>query len=353
MKKYLYIFAALSLVIPIYLISGHIVRISASGNKDDNTGGSNAQVVVPVDQRYVAAEGKVEAMPGLEVDVGSEIRGRIEKSYVKEGDSIKKGSVIVRLNSKDIKARLKEAESELIVAKSKYQEAASGSREEEINKAAALFNAASADLDIAGKNLTRHESLYKEGLIAEARFEESENNFKLAKARATAAEQERLLLEKGPKAETLRLLMDSVKKAEATVEYFNAMTEKTVITSPITGKVIHKYLEEGEIVSDEFPLIVTIADVVNVRISAEVDETDIDLIHTGDPVEITSDAYKGKLFKGEIQEIASYVGVRDIRPNNPAKNLDKKVIKVKIKLLEKTPLKLGMTVDVRIKPNIR
>ena len=126
MIKYLYLFAVLSLVISIYLISGHGVRLSASGNKDDNTAGRNAQAVVSADQRYVAAEGKVETMPGLEVDIGSEITGRIEKFYVKEGDSIKKGSVIARLNSKDIKARLKEAESELIVAKSKYREAASG-----------------------------------------------------------------------------------------------------------------------------------------------------------------------------------------------------------------------------------
>jgi len=352
-KKYLYIAAGMSLAISIYLISGHAARLSATGNKNDNAASRKAQTAVPAYGRYVAAEGKVETLPGREVDVGSEFNGKIEKFYVKEGDSIKKGSIIARLNSKDLKARLKEAESDLIVARAKYREAASGSREEEIKKADALFDAAAADVDLAAKYLTRHELLFKDGLISKIQYEESENKYKVAKAREQAAEQERRLVEKGPKEETLKLLMDSVNKAEASVEYVKTIIDKTVITSPITGKVIHKYLEEGEIVSDEYPVLLTIADVSNVRISAEVDETDIGLISMGDAVEITSDAYKGKPFKGEIQEIASYVGVRDIRPNNPAKNLDKKVIKVKIKLLEKTPLKLGMTVDVRIKPTIR
>jgi len=65
---------------------------------------------------------------------------------------------------------------------------------------------------------------------------------------------------------------------------------------------------------------------------------------------VTSDAYPGTTFKGEIQEISDYVGPRKVKPNNPAKNLDMKVIQVKILLKEKTPFKLGMTVDVRIIP---
>ncbi len=180
-------------------------------------------------------------------------------------------------------------------------------------------------------------------------LDDSENTYKVASARVKEAEEGRRLLEKGPKEETLRLLEDSVKKAEASVEYSKRVVEKTVITAPISGKVIHKYLEEGEMVTEDIPIL-TIADVEKIRINAEVDETDMGLIHIGDHVDITSDAYMEKVFNGEIQDIAGYVGVREFKPNNPAKNLDMKIIKVKIKFLEKTPLKLGMTVDVKITP---
>lgn len=241
---------------------------------------------------------------------------------------------------------------ELTLARSRLREVASGSREEEIGRARATYDAAISDMELAKKTLGRYEGLYKEGVIPKALLEEKENAYKVALARVKEAEEEKRLVEKGPKDETIRLLEDTVKRTEATVEYYRSLMEKTVIRAPISGKIIHKYLEEGEIVNtmSEVSPLVDIADVERVRINAEVDETDAGRIEVGDPAEITSDTYPGKLFQGEIEEIAGYVGKREIRPNNPAKNLDMKVIQVKIKLKEKTPLKLGMTVDVRIMP---
>ncbi|MBI5193368.1 MAG: HlyD family secretion protein [Nitrospirae bacterium] len=339
MKKSIIISILLTLIIIIYLISGSGLRLSESGAKDNNS-------ILP---RYVAAEGKVETLPGLEVDVGSEITGRIEKIYVNEGDRVKKGQLIAKLSNRDIEAKQKEAETELEVAKSKLREIASGSRAEEVKRAEANYEAAVADMELAKKNLERYESLFRDGVIPKAMLDERENAFRVASSRMKAAEEEKRLIEKGPKEETLRLLEDSVKKAEASVEYFKWVIEKTLITAPISGKVIHKNLFEGEMITEDFAIL-TIADVDKIRINAEVDETDIALIQIKDPVDITSEAYRGKIFKGEIEDIAGYAGERNIRPNNPAKNLAMKIIKVKIRLLEKTPFKLGMTVDVRIRP---
>jgi multidrug resistance efflux pump len=105
----------------------------------------------------------------------------------------------------------------------------------------------------------------------------------------------------------------------------------------------------GEVVMPEKP-IAAIADTSQLRINAEVDETDSGRLHLGDPVEVTAYAYPGKVYRGRVEEIADYVGKREIKPNNPAVNLGLKIIQVKIALLEATPLKLGMTVDVRIMP---
>lgn len=78
------------------------------------------------------------------------------------------------------------------------------------------------------------------------------------------------------------------------------------------------------------------------------DETDSGRVKVGDPVDITSDAYRGTVFRGRVKQISDYAGARKIRPSNPAVNLGLKVVQVKIELFEKTPLKLGMTVDVKI-----
>lgn len=342
MKKFL-------VIIIIFLSLATITYLLVNSSSEIST--PHSEIRNPKYQ-YVAAEGKVEAMPGFEVAVGSELTGKIERFYVREGDRVKKGAIIATLANKDIESKLREAEGELIVARSRLREVASGSRMEEIGRARAAYDAAVSDMELAKKTLERYEGLYKEGVISKALLEEKENAYKVALARAREAEEEKRLVEKGPKDETIRLLEDTVKRTEATVEYYRSLMEKTVIRAPISGKIIHKYLEEGEIVNtmSEVSPLVDIADVERIRINAEVDETDAGKIGVGDPAEITSDTYPGKLFHGEIEEIAGYVGKRAIRPNNPAKNLDMKVIQVKIKLKEKTPLKLGMTVDVRIVP---
>lgn len=300
--------------------------------------------------RYVAAEGKVEALEGFDIEVGSDLTQRIEKFLVKEGAAVKKNDVLVRLDSRDLSARLTEVEKELSVAQSRLKEVASGSRAEEIRKASATLEAALADEELEGKNLKRSEELFGKGLIARSDLDERERAMKVASAKVKEAGESKKLLQKGAKRETVKLHEDSVEEARASVEYYRRLLDKTVIRSPIDGRVIEKYLDEGEIVIPETPII-TVADVENIRINAEVDETDSGKVNIGDPVDITSDAYPGRVFKGEIEEIADYVGSRKIKPNNTAKNLDMKVLQVKVALKEKTPLKIGMTVDVRITPS--
>lgn len=346
MKKL--VFAA---IIFIVLLISAVLLVLKSGTKETQ-GNKIGREVLPASDAaamFVAAEGKVEAMPGMEIEVGADMISRIDRIFVKEGTRVEKGDVIVKLDSKDIQAKVRAAEGELAVAKARYEEVASGSREEDIKKAEAGLEAAEADMELARTNLERHEQLYKEGVIPKALLDEKESLFKVAKAKVREAEQGKRLLEKGPKQETLKLYKDAVPQAEATVEYYKRLLEKTVIKSPISGKIIRKYLEEGEAAIPETP-IVAVADVERTRINTEVDETDIGRIKVGDLAEVTSDAYPGKIFKGEIQEIFDYVGPRKTKPNNPAKNLDMKVVQVKILLKEKTPFKLGMTVDVKIMP---
>lgn len=305
---------------------------------------------VPI--RYVHAEGKVEALPGAEVEIGSEVTGKIERFFIKEGDFVKKGDLIAVLDNRDIKAKLREAETQTAVAMAKLAEVASGSREEEIRKAAAALEGAAAEMRLASAELERYERLHKQEFVSQTDLDQRKAAYKVALSRVKEAEEAKILLEKGPKQETLKLNEDMVKQAEATAEYYRRLLDKTIIKAPISGKVLRKYAQEGEVVnlvSAETSL-AAVADMENVRVNAEVDETDIGRIKVGDPAEVTSDAFPGKIFKGEIQEIFDYVGARKVKPNNPAKNLDMKVVQVKILLKEKAPFKLGMTVDVKIMP---
>lgn len=325
-------------------IAMYILLLKDNGDKPKSTVASD---IAPV--RNVAAEGRVEAMPNFDVEVGSELDGRVEEFFVNEGDLVKKGDLIAMLQNSHINAKLKEAETELSVARARLKEVEVGFREEEIERAKAALERATANLEFAKKDLQRHEELFKGGFTTKKDLENKEREFKVAKAKAKEAETDKILLEKGPKQETLNLYKAIVRHREASVEYRKRILEKTYITAPISGRVIRKYLQRGEIVSKGLPL-VSIADTEKIRINAEIDETDVGRVSIGDPVKITSLAHAGKVFKGEVEDIAEHVGARRVIPNDPRRNLDMKVIQVKIRLKESTPFKLGMTVDVRIMP---
>lgn len=255
----------------------------------------------PPAPRYIAAEGKLEARPGAEMNIGSDLAAaRIERHLVNEGEHVDKGQVVAVLDSSELAARLHQAE--------------------------AVLHRARAERKLAEKEFSRAGQLYKDKFLSQAALDNAESAYQVAAAK--------------------------VAEAEANVRYMRSMLDKTRVVSPIGGILLERYLDVGEVVIPEKPIAV-IADTGQLRINAEVDETDAGRLQLGDPVEIMAYAYPGKVFKGRVEEISQYVGKREIKPNNPAVNLGLKVIQVKIALLEATPLKLGMTVDVRITPSGR
>lgn len=305
----------------------------------------------PPGPRAVAAEGTVEAMRGHEAEVGSQLTGRIERFLVNEGDSVTSRQVIAVLDNADIRARLAEARGELAAARAKQQEIVAGSREEEIQQAVAALAAQKAEMELAKAELERHQRLDEEGIVSASALNEKERAYRVAVARVTQAEEQTRLLERGARRETLDLHQHLVEKARATVTLYESLLEKSHVRTPISGKVIHKNLQEGEVVYAEAPVpLIVVADVDKLWINAEVDEDEIGRIRVGNVVDVTSDAYPGNVFRGRIVEIADYVGTRRIRPNEPAKNLDMQVVQVKITLDGSSPFRLGMSVDVRILP---
>jgi ABC exporter DevB family membrane fusion protein len=297
---------------------------------------------------YVAAEGKVEAMPGYDIDISSgELNGKVEKILVKEGEAVQAGQLVAIMQNDDLKAAVQRAEGELRVARSRLAEVRSGARAEEIREASAAWEGAQAVRQEAESQLKRYRELRAQGMVSSATLDERQRAYDAARASADQAEQRKRLLEAGPRAETVILYENQVRLAEAALAYNRKLLDKTYVRSPIAGTVIQRYLDEGEGVTPEIPIL-GIADLERIWLNVEVDETDIGKVKVGDAVEIASDAYRGTTFKGRVKQISDYVGARKIRPSNPAVNLGIKVVQVKIELLEKTPLKLGMTVDVRI-----
>lgn len=96
--------------------------------------------------------------------------------------------------------------------------------------------------------------------------------------------------------------------------------------------------------------IALLADLFRVRVEGEADESDAGTIGLGAPVLISAEGYPGQTWKGRVEEIPDSVTLRRLKPQDPSRPTDTRILAVKVAFAESTPLKLGTTVELRIQP---
>ena len=248
------------------------------------------------DQRVVA-EGRLVAYPGAEVVVATELPGVVVRLAVEEKDRVRKGQMIAELKADDLRAELSESRSRIAEAE--------------------------ADIRFAEVDLERAERLLAEKVGTQDAADRARRNRDAASARKTTA--------------------------MAAASRLQAVLAKTRIVSPIDGVVILRSVQPGEHLEPGEPL-VTIADLDRIRVEAEVDEFDTGRVILDAPVQVTAEGYTGQSWPARVEEIPDAVVPRRLKPQDPGKPSDTRVLLVKIALDGKTPLKLGQRVEIEIGP---
>lgn len=337
-------------------------------------GGRSVAIRMGTIHQTVAAIGRVE--PFTEVTLANKIPGRIREVLVKEGDEVKTGQVLIRFDDDESVAGVRMAEARIATAQSevrratraldsaraRWTEAKSGPRPQEIERARAEVAEAKEKQQFAEVERSRMKRLLDSGYVARAQYDAEATNAGVWRARVRASEEALNLLLAGSKAETvasawalareseaeLRRAESQVRQAQAELGVARAALGSTLVASTLDGKVTRKLVEPGEAVDVSMPLMV-LGDLQKVIVKAEVDETDVGKLSIGQRAEVTADAYPGRVFPGRVYEMGQSVGKRKVKPEDPAKIQDMKVLEVKVEITEGgDELKLGMTVDVRI-----
>ena len=322
----------------------------------------------------VVATGRV--APVTEIAIANKIPGRIKRVLVAEGTEVRVGQAIIEFDNHEYATQVQQADARLSTAqadvrlaqrsleaaRARWVEAKSGSRPQEIARARADLDQAQQRWLNAELERKRLKRLFDTELIARSQYDAADTEAQVARARVRSAEEFLSLVIAGPKPETIAAMWAQVKEAEAAhrraesqvtqaqadVEYARAVLKTTVLESTLNGKVTRKLVEPGEAVDVGMPLVI-VADVTRTLVKAEIDETDAAKLRLGNPADVTSEAFPGRIFRGTIVEIGQAVGKRKIRPDDPAKIQDTKVLEAKIELGEDgNDLKLGMTVDAKI-----
>lgn len=200
----------------------------------------------------VTASGKIQ--PINKVSVGTQVSGIIEEVLVDYNDEVKENQVLARLDTSVL--------------------------QENLNDAKARLDLAVAKKKISDLNYERLNKLYKEKLISKANLEEAEIDLETAKASVLSCQAD-------------------YNKAERNYGY-------ATITSPVSGTVISKEVEQGQTVAASLstPTLFTIAeDLTKMQIEANIAEADIGVIKPEMPVTFTVDAYPNDKFDGKVQQI--------------------------------------------------
>ena len=242
----------------------------------------------------VTADGRLVARPGAEVTLGSDLDGTVARVTVEEKDRVRRGQVLVELRADDLRASLAEARARVAEAQ--------------------------ADIRLATVEVERARMLLGAGVGTPGVVEGAERDLDAARARRETA-------------------MASIARIEAELD-------KTRVVSPIDGVVLRRDVHPGETVEAGQPL-VRVADLSRTRVEAEVDEFDAAAIVQGAPVTVTAEGFVSG-WPARVEEIPDAVSGRRLKPDDPGRPTDTRVLLVKVAFDQLTPLKLGQRVEVEI-----
>lgn len=272
-RKKLAIFSGIGLVL-IVVIAFVAMKARGNGNQEPKLPVKTGKAEIADIQVKVTEVGNVQ--PEVKVDVKSAVSGKVVSIYHRDGDLVKRGDILARVEPDLNQAQsLAETKNALSSAQIRYAQ--------------------------AKKNFEQDHSLFLQGLLATKQNRDSESEFLTARQEFEKAQEKYNLVEK------------SGIPINQSPESFQGSN----VIAPMDGTVLTKNVEIGESITSGVSsfnagtVLFTVADVTKMIVKAGVNEVDIGKIHVGMPVKVTLDAYPKVSFAGRIDRIAPAVRIDD------------------------------------------
>ena len=283
----------------------------------------------------ITANGKIQ--PETEVKISSDVSGEIVEMYVKEGESVKVGQLLLKIKPDIYISALERATAAVNNSKANYEN--SVAREDQ----------SKAQLNKVQLSFDRNKALWEQKTISKAEWDASVAEYDIAKAELAASKQ------------SVKSAEFNVKSAEASLKEANEKLYKTSAYAAIEGIITRMNVEKGErVVGTDLMAgteILRIANLKRMEVLVEVNENDIVRVSLGDTAIVEVDAYLDQTFKGVVTEIANSA-------NSGSSSDQVTSFVVKIILLESSythiieagksyPFRPGMTANVDIQTQKR
>jgi len=253
-----------------------------------------------------------------EADVGAQVSAEVLEVTVREGDAVRKGDVLVRLDRRQTLSQVQQAAAAVAVsgaqleaAKQRLAVLEQGARPEERAIARSRLEQAESALRTAEADLQRLAPLYEQGVISKQQLDSAQTAYDTAKANRDSARNSLELTEKGARKEELEAARKEVEAAAAALDQARGLLaqardldSKCTILSPLTGIVVSRLVEPGEVTNPGMGgALLTLADPSSVYFEATVPERVALNVRPGQRVEVTVQGDGDRAVDGKVERL--------------------------------------------------
>jgi HlyD family secretion protein len=291
-----------------------VVRAAAEGGPD--TGG-----VVLSAGGYIVAHHKI--------NVNSKVTGRVKWIGVEKGDKVKEDQVLVRLEDDEFRAQYEQAEGAVENARAYYEELQHGSRPEEVQQAQHNLDEARATAANDKITLDRTKELYAQGVVSKQSLDDATAKYDADQNRMNSLNQAFAMSKIGPRAEEIARAKGALLQTEGAAAYAKSLLDATVIRAPVTGTILERKVEKGELLTAQFAStaeggpqgsVVALADLNDLQVELDIAQNDFSRLKPAQRGIVTVDAFPNLKWEGQIAEMS------------PEANRQKATVQVKVQI---------------------
>ncbi len=266
------------------VVAAIVILAVVKGQRNEGTKVATEKVMKRTIIQTVSSNGKIQ--PEKDIKISPYISGEVVELYVKEGNQVKKGDLLAKIDP------------EIYISQFDQSEAAVNTQKANLANSKARLAQIRAQFENARLTFERQEKLFKENVISKAEYDQSKAAFQVAQAQITAGE------------EDIKASDFMVKNSEAALKRSKEDLTRTAIFAPNDGTVSKLGVLKGERVTGASQFssgteIMRIANLNEMEAQVQVNENDIVRVSMGDTALIEVDAYLNRKFKGVVTEIAT------------------------------------------------
>jgi len=264
------------------------------------------------------------------INVNSKVTGRLAWIGVEKGDKVKEGQVLVRLEDEEFRASYEQAKGAVENARAYLEELQHGSRPEEIQEAQHNLDEARATLADDKLTLDRTKELAAGGVVSKQQLDDAIAKFQADQEKANSLSKAFELAKIGPRPEEIARAQGALVQAQGQLDYAKSQLDATVIRAPVTGTILDRTAEKGELITAQFASaaaggpqgsVVSLADLNDLQVELDIAQADFARLFPGQKAQVTTDVYPDKVYDGVIAQIS------------PEANRQKATVQVKVQVL--------------------